>query len=61
MDTPNINTIKAMDKKELDTLNRTLHRKLAVNIVGMIFLKIAVPKVLGNIAAKAIIVAAKRA
>ena len=60
MDTVNINDIKAMSPEERATLQKQASRKLAVNIVGMIFLKLAIPGVVRVLATKAIIVAAKR-
>lgn len=61
MDTPNINTIKAMPKEELDALNRKLATKFAIHAVGAIWLRLAVQGVVRTLATKAIIEAAKRA
>lgn len=60
METPSINTIKAMPKKDLDALNSQLARRLATHVVGMIFLKLSIAGVTQVLAKKAIIVAAKR-
>jgi hypothetical protein len=60
MTTPDINTIKAMPKNDLAALNNQMAQKLATRVVGLMFLKLAVPGVLGVLARKALITAAKR-
>lgn len=60
MTTPSFNQIQAMDKKDIDTLNRKLTNRLAMNIIGLIFVKIAAPKVAMNLITKAAVTAAKR-
>jgi hypothetical protein len=60
MNNPTIEKIKAMPQEELEALNRKTTQKLATRVVGLVFLKLAVPRVLGLIAAKALITAAKK-
>lgn len=60
MDTPDINTIKAMPKKDIDALNRKMARRLATHVVGAIFIRTTLRGVLTVFAKKAIITAAKR-
>jgi hypothetical protein len=61
MDTPDINTIKTMPKKDLEALNNKLARRFATHMVGLIFIKLTVRNVAVVLAKKAIITAAKRA
>ena len=61
MDTPNINTIKAMPKKDLEALNSQLARKLATRVVGVVLLRLAMNGVMRVLVQKAVIEAAKRA
>lgn len=60
MDTPNIEQIRTMPKKDVAALNKQLSRKLATHMVGMIFVKLTLRSVLTVLARKAVIEAAKR-
>lgn len=61
MDTPNIHQIQTMPKEELAALNKRLTNRFAAHMLGMLFLKLAVPSVAGVLVRKAVIQAAKKA
>lgn len=58
--TPSIEEIKTMPKEDLAALNRKTTQKLATHVVGLMFLKLAIPSVLGVLARKALVNAAKK-
>lgn len=60
MTTPSFEQIQAMSKEELAAQNKRLTRRLAMHMVGLLFVKIAAPKVAMNLITKAAVTAAKR-
>jgi hypothetical protein len=45
MDIPNIDDINNMPKEDLDALNKKLARRLAIQMMAMVWVKITVPRV----------------